>query len=347
MVNIAALCSSLSLGCSNHYTQGIDLDAQNVFETVSQTLSISTAGQYLLSIEWMAPASNPVGKSFEIKTDGSSLANVTCTTNLYTNQKSQFILSLNSGQMALSMKMWGTTPDGYGILKQGSIYNLPVWSTKINQVIQANKPQQIWLRIQVTQPPAKIHHKQMTLWIVQVARIQPQTIWSSITPRTHQVCSITQTIAAQMPPMQHPLLTPALILPPLPALSSPSLFDQKNHWQESKAWVEPCSIQPPKEAIASLPIVSSSTESAASWSHSTAFSSTTTIVRISQITQEFFSKTSTLLQMKKESSSKISYLNARLQFAPHMLPYMKTYWKFLTIRKITQTFSSLKKIQMD
>ena len=67
----------------------------------------------------MAPASSPVGKSFEILSSGAVVSNITCSTNQYTNQVAYAVLNLTGGSQEVGFRMSGTVPDGDGILLTG------------------------------------------------------------------------------------------------------------------------------------------------------------------------------------------------------------------------------------
>ena len=53
IVNVPVLCSTFGVSCSNNYTQGIDMDSVNILELLKQTTSITTAGDYLLRVEYI------------------------------------------------------------------------------------------------------------------------------------------------------------------------------------------------------------------------------------------------------------------------------------------------------
>ena len=67
----------------------------------------------------MAPASSPIGKSFEILSNGAVVSNITCSTNQYTNQVAYAVLNLTGGSQEVGFRMSGTIPDGDGILLTG------------------------------------------------------------------------------------------------------------------------------------------------------------------------------------------------------------------------------------
>ena len=87
MVTLSTLCSGFGHSYTHNYTQGLDLDVSNVFEMFSQSVSISSTNQYLLSVGWLEPVTSPIGKSFEITVNSTSFANVTVTTNNYVEKK--------------------------------------------------------------------------------------------------------------------------------------------------------------------------------------------------------------------------------------------------------------------
>ena len=67
----------------------------------------------------MAPASSPLGKSFEILSNGAVVSNITCSTNQYTNQVAYAVLNLTGGSQEVGFRMSGTVPDGDGIFLTG------------------------------------------------------------------------------------------------------------------------------------------------------------------------------------------------------------------------------------
>ena len=64
ILHIPRMCVFLGLPCSTQFQQGIDMDVWSIFVTISQIILITSPGQYLLTVEWMAPIIAPIGKSF-------------------------------------------------------------------------------------------------------------------------------------------------------------------------------------------------------------------------------------------------------------------------------------------
>lgn len=120
IVTISTLCSSfLGSPCPTNATQGFDLDVSNFYELLSQAVSITNSTQYLLTVEWLEAVVSPIGKSFEIKINSSSLANITITTNAYTGNVNQYIVNGSPGLMSISFQQFGAAPDGLGPLLTG------------------------------------------------------------------------------------------------------------------------------------------------------------------------------------------------------------------------------------
>ena len=64
VVTLSTVCSNFGNTCIYNNTQGLDLDLFGAFEMISQSVLINSTNQYLLSIGWLEPMSNPIGKSF-------------------------------------------------------------------------------------------------------------------------------------------------------------------------------------------------------------------------------------------------------------------------------------------
>ena len=110
IITVSTLCSSYGNPCSTNFTQAIDLDGMYSFDIISQSVSIGSTNQYLLSVEWLEAAINPVGKNFEIKINSTSFANITTTTNNYVGKQNQFLVNGNLGSMNISFQQTGGTP---------------------------------------------------------------------------------------------------------------------------------------------------------------------------------------------------------------------------------------------
>ena len=63
--NMPLFCALKGVVCNSNITQALDLDSNNVvFENVSQTVQITTEGQYLLNLEWLPSIHNPLTPKF-------------------------------------------------------------------------------------------------------------------------------------------------------------------------------------------------------------------------------------------------------------------------------------------
>ena len=92
---ISQACGIISQTYTYNHTQALDLDENFSFEMISQSVSISSSNQYLLSVGWLEPIVSPIGKSFEILVNTTSLANITVATSYsYVEQLSQFSSSM-------------------------------------------------------------------------------------------------------------------------------------------------------------------------------------------------------------------------------------------------------------
>ena len=120
IVTISTLCTFfVGSPCLTNATQGFDLDVSFFYELLSQAVSITNSAQYLLTVEWLEAVVSPIGKSFEIKINSTSLANITITTNNYTGNVNQYIVNGNPGLMNISFQQFGAPPDGLGPLMTG------------------------------------------------------------------------------------------------------------------------------------------------------------------------------------------------------------------------------------
>ena len=126
------MCTNFGLSCANNYTQGIDLDSNNLFELVRQPITISTAGRYILAVEYMCSVTNPVGKSFRVSFNGSNM-NCACLMADYGYLKAERPLNLLTGSSFLDMFMTGSiTGDSNGIIISGIYLTRIVPNSEIN-----------------------------------------------------------------------------------------------------------------------------------------------------------------------------------------------------------------------
>jgi hypothetical protein len=132
IVNIPVMCTNFGLPCTNNYTQGIDLDSNNQFELVRQPITISTAGSYIMTVEYMCAVTNPVGKSFRVSFNGSNM-NCACLMADYGYLKAERPLNLLTGSSFLDMFMTGSiTGDSNGIIISGIYLRRIIPNSEIN-----------------------------------------------------------------------------------------------------------------------------------------------------------------------------------------------------------------------
>ena len=72
LINITNYCNSFSLSCNVYGSQGIELDC---FNAISQTISISITGTYLLHLEWLQSFNIAIGRIFGIDINSTNIAN--------------------------------------------------------------------------------------------------------------------------------------------------------------------------------------------------------------------------------------------------------------------------------
>ena len=56
------------------------MDSDMSFDEIKQNVSITEKGLYLLTIIWLDPIRNPVGKLFQVSFNNTRLQNITCNT---------------------------------------------------------------------------------------------------------------------------------------------------------------------------------------------------------------------------------------------------------------------------
>ena len=64
LTSVPTYCSVFSLGCTNNYTQSLDLDGNSEIIPIEQNITITNTALYLLSVDWLPASSNTVGKTF-------------------------------------------------------------------------------------------------------------------------------------------------------------------------------------------------------------------------------------------------------------------------------------------
>ena len=109
-------CASNGVTCNINFTQGIDLDSFGTFENVSQTVQITTEGQYLLSLEWLPSIQSPLTTKFmTVEVNSTRVLNISFGPNAnFSTHVSETLLALPAGQATLNMRMYGYTPDQFG-----------------------------------------------------------------------------------------------------------------------------------------------------------------------------------------------------------------------------------------
>ena len=81
-------CASRATICNINYTQAIDLDSNSQFENVSQFVNIPNQGSYLLRVEWIPALINPLGKSFSVHANSTTVININAGNNNFSTQVS-------------------------------------------------------------------------------------------------------------------------------------------------------------------------------------------------------------------------------------------------------------------
>ena len=92
------------------------MDSSMSFDQYRQNVSITEDNAYLLTVVWLAPIRDPLGKHFQITLNNNRLQNITCNASNadYKFQKVEIIVNLNVGTAEIFMQMYGTTPDYCG-----------------------------------------------------------------------------------------------------------------------------------------------------------------------------------------------------------------------------------------
>ena len=110
--NTTKVCDVNAKPCSINWKQGLDLCSNSNFDNVSQVISISTAGKYLLDFDWLLPISlNATGSGFRVSINGTAVVNITVTADQsanWTYHEKQAVLELPIGDNTLSMMQFGT-----------------------------------------------------------------------------------------------------------------------------------------------------------------------------------------------------------------------------------------------
>ena len=110
------MCIQKSITCNTTSSiLGLDLDSSS-YSVVSQSINITTAGQYIVYVEWYPPLVNSTGKTFSLYFGTTPVITVTTNTTVIKSYSTQNIVMLSAGKYLINMKMYGTKMNNYGII---------------------------------------------------------------------------------------------------------------------------------------------------------------------------------------------------------------------------------------
>jgi hypothetical protein len=103
LVNVTRMCQNFIRPCETNYSKAVDLDSMLRFDELRHTVSITNQSIYLLTVIWLAPINNPIGKQFHITVNNTRLQNITCdaSNSDYKFQKVEMLLDLGVGDTEL------------------------------------------------------------------------------------------------------------------------------------------------------------------------------------------------------------------------------------------------------
>ena len=91
----------------------MDLDSNSNSHVISQSIPITTSGQYLLSVEWFPAVTNPLGKDFKITINSTLFTTVTVNSNNYIHHQEEYIVNSTVGNLNISIEMVTPTADSH------------------------------------------------------------------------------------------------------------------------------------------------------------------------------------------------------------------------------------------
>jgi len=81
---IDRICKNYGKGCNLNYTRGINLDCNNYFDNISQTVSIQNQSQYLVTLKWIPPYTNPLNKKFRLEINQTAVFDISVNSSVTT-----------------------------------------------------------------------------------------------------------------------------------------------------------------------------------------------------------------------------------------------------------------------
>ena len=116
--NTTNICAYYSLPCVINWQQNVDLNSNGFHDTISQVIEISTAGKYLVHVEWMRPLWNGLGQQFGVSINGTIIgtAKVTADQLNFHYHIKEVVAELPEGNSTLSLQQIGAPIGNNGIL---------------------------------------------------------------------------------------------------------------------------------------------------------------------------------------------------------------------------------------